>query len=257
MAKSSGGRRPSLLHAQILEIIKQHPTGISEGEMRTLLGIPTHDMAQFGRRRRELNSWYEIGRRRHGMSTLYYFIREREQARDASPLGIRIRAEVLAKANGRCSMCGRSVSGDGIKLHVDHMIPRDWGGPTELENLWALCEDCNQGKKAHFASLKIDSEIMRAVMANQSVHMRIGELLRAMNGAPVPSFLIDFVANQHDWRKRLRELRYLGWEIEVVQERRAGRRAEVSYRLVTSRPWPEEPTKTIRIYERNRSHQTG
>jgi len=32
-------------------------------------------------------------------------------------------------------------------LVVDHKIPREWGGETVSENLEAICEDCNAGKK--------------------------------------------------------------------------------------------------------------
>jgi 5-methylcytosine-specific restriction endonuclease McrA len=35
-----------------------------------------------------------------------------------------------------------------VKLQVDHIVPIDWGGKTDLSNLQALCEDCNAGKQA-------------------------------------------------------------------------------------------------------------
>lgn len=41
---------------KILELMKQHPEGISEGEIREELQIPAAEQSSFGRRRRELNS---------------------------------------------------------------------------------------------------------------------------------------------------------------------------------------------------------
>jgi hypothetical protein len=73
-------------------------------------------------------------------------------------------------------MCGRTIAEDEIKLVVDHKTPRDWNGTNDRENLQALCYECNAGKKAHFASL--DPELMKKAMGSNSVHVRIGELLK-------------------------------------------------------------------------------
>ena len=35
---------------------------------------------------------------------------------------------------------------DGVKLHVDHILPVSRGGKTVMSNLQTLCEDCNCGK---------------------------------------------------------------------------------------------------------------
>ncbi len=57
-----------------------------------------------------------------------------------------LRYEVLRRDNFRCKICGRSQE-DGVKLHVDHILPVSKGGKTEMNNLRTLCEDCNLGKK--------------------------------------------------------------------------------------------------------------
>lgn len=41
--------------------------------------------------------------------------------------------------------CGRGRE-DGVKLHVDHIVPVSRGGKTVMSNLQTLCEDCNCGK---------------------------------------------------------------------------------------------------------------
>ena len=49
----------------------------------------------------------------------------------------------------RCQSCGNGVK-DNVKLHVDHKVPVEWGGTNEDDNLWVLCDGCNQAKKAFF-----------------------------------------------------------------------------------------------------------
>lgn len=58
-----------------------------------------------------------------------------------------MRYEVLRRDNFRCVLCGASA-GDGVQLHVDHIVPLAKGGKTELSNLRTLCDRCNLGKGA-------------------------------------------------------------------------------------------------------------
>jgi len=58
-------------------------------------------------------------------------------------LSIRKRFFVLKRDRYRCRMCGRS----GVELEVDHKIPIAQGGSDALDNLQALCFDCNRGKR--------------------------------------------------------------------------------------------------------------
>ena len=237
---------------RILEVIKQHPEGISEGEIREILNIPA-EQTNFGRRRRDLNYHYVIETRREGSKVLYVYKGPREQPRDTAQISPRLRAQALHAARGRCGMCGRTIEKHGIVLVVDHKVPREWGGLTEPDNLWAICEDCNQGKKNYFKSL--DAAWMRKVMGHKSVHVRLGETLKAFKGEPVPMDTLEFVANQDDWKKRIRDLRYLGWKIEISKKKLPGGRVSSYYRLIQSKPWPEDPTSEVRRYERERSER--
>jgi hypothetical protein len=147
-------------------------------------------------------------------------------------------------------MCGASVE-DGARLVIDHKVPREWGGKTQRENLWALCTDCNAGKKHHFSSQ--DADIMKKVMCHKSVHVRLGEFLKASRPHGVPAYAMEFVADQADWMKRTRELRYLGWAIETERRKLPSGKVIAQYLLRRSRPWPPDPTAEIHRFERRRA----
>ena len=248
MAKPALGQ----IHEKILALLKEHPEGLSEGEMRAAIGMKPEEQIQFGRRRRDLHYYYRIDKKRIGKKTVYIYRGPLEVPRDATPTDAKTRALVLHAAHGRCGMCGRTIEKHGITLVVDHKIPREWGGKTEPENLWAICEECNQGKKNLFAS--VDSAAMRSAIRHDSVHVRMGELLKGAGvGEPVPSHMIDIVANQDEWRKRLRELRYLGWEIAAIRTYLPGGRFQSAYRLDKFTEWPPDPSGWIRNYEQERA----
>lgn len=56
-----------------------------------------------------------------------------------------LRYDVFARDGYRCCICGASQK-DGVKLHVDHIIPVSKGGKTVMNNLQTLCDRCNLGK---------------------------------------------------------------------------------------------------------------
>lgn len=57
-----------------------------------------------------------------------------------------LRYDIMKRDGFRCVLCGRGAE-DGVKLHVDHIIPVSKGGKTVRSNLRTLCEDCNVGKR--------------------------------------------------------------------------------------------------------------
>ena len=60
-----------------------------------------------------------------------------------------LRYDVMKRDGFRCVLCGRTAN-DGVKLHVDHILPVAKGGKTEMSNLRTLCEYCNLGKSAKY-----------------------------------------------------------------------------------------------------------
>lgn len=56
-----------------------------------------------------------------------------------------LRYEVLKRAGSRCENCG--ISNKLRSLEADHILPRNKGGKTILDNLQALCWKCNSEKR--------------------------------------------------------------------------------------------------------------
>jgi hypothetical protein len=150
-------------------------------------------------------------------------------------------------------MCGGSADKREDLLVAVYYVSREPEQSDESENLRVICEERNPGSDG---SLDLsEPEWMGAVKAHESVHMRLGETLKAFPGQPVSAATLGLVANQSGWRSRLRELRYLGWDIDSYNKKMPGGRVSSFYRLNKSKPWPSDPTGAIREYERRRAER--
>lgn len=76
-----------------------------------------------------------------GFNSLHYDFVKRERALLTDSL----RYDILRRDGFRCQICGATAR-DGVKLHIDHIIPVSKGGKTEPQNLRTLCDRCNFGK---------------------------------------------------------------------------------------------------------------
>lgn len=203
--------------------------------------------SQRGRRVRDLYPFFQIDKT-PGRVPRYQLIARKPPLPDDKLIDRRTRAQVLQPQ--RCAMCGRTPLEDSIKLDVDHKLPREWGGTNDLENLQPLCKDCNGGKKDHFRTYDpFISQIRQAAIYDEP-QRRIGELLMAFGTDTwVRSDVIAIVANakehQEDWHRRMRDLRYLGWQY-TVKTKWEGGRVRSFYRLVHSHPWPDSIAAAIK-----------
>ena len=156
-------------------------------------------------------------------------------------LSLHRRAQALAP--GICAQCGRSPVRHGVVLEVDLRVPPEWGGTTDPENLWPLCEDCLEGKRRYLETYSSYSEQIRHAAGFHEPQRRIGELLLALKDEWVPSELIGIVASagefQTDYERRIRELRALGWDYKSRKAYGEGARVRVYYQVVKWAPWPE------------------
>lgn len=243
----------TIIHRRILELLVANPQGLSITEIRKLLSLGGEEQQHLDRRMRDLDEEHNIERVRSEGATLYVYRGPREIPRQRGPIQKKVRGEVLLRANGACAMCGRTIAKHGITLQVDHIIPVEWGGSSEIENLQALCEEDNAAKKAYFAGF--DQELMKKVFAFPKVHQRIGQLLIALQPGYVESFLLGAVAGQEDWQKRLRELRTLGWEIEVRKTKQPNGRVTSAYKVAKWNQLSDDPAADIRRIEKERGSQ--
>ena len=56
-----------------------------------------------------------------------------------------IRHYVYKQADGKCVLCGRSISKE--EFTIDHIIPLSMGGENDIDNFQCTCYACNQFKK--------------------------------------------------------------------------------------------------------------
>jgi len=212
----------------------------------TYYGVPH---SQTERRKRALRDVYlldvrteRVAGRRDPVYRLVGFLPEGGRTEGRRSVNGKARAEVLTRYHSRCTMCGKTPTEDGIKLEIDHIVPLEWGGTNSPENLQPLCRECNAGKKAHYSSFDENAEAIKAAIGREGVHERIGELLKALEGQPVPVELITIVAreeNAGDPTRRMRALRDLGWVI-TVSYRTEGKRKRSFYTLEHWEPYPPE-----------------
>lgn len=213
---------------------------LSIADIRKIMGVEAGQQEHLNRRMRELYRVFVVERSRKGRLSLYRLIRMRDVLLNTESISKADRAWALR--DKRCVQCGRTPEEDGVRLHADHKIPQEWGGTNDRENLQALCSDCNEGKKNLYASFNKYADKIKEATNYDEPHRRIGELLKAFKGEPVPSDLVEMVAKaktyQDDWQKRLRELRELGWEYSY-KRKREDNRVKTYFVLERYEPWPE------------------
>lgn len=129
------------------EIVKRYPTQTLKRH-----GIIDHERGRY--RLRDPYSPVDVEERAALIAIcdakLADFVERRQQmvwkhrSQNFDPVPGSIRWRVLRRAMGRCEACG--ISAAERALHVDHVIPRSWGGSNDVSNFQALCSTCNVQK---------------------------------------------------------------------------------------------------------------
>lgn len=156
MSKEKGkklGKKKISAKAKILEFfLANMGRPVHWKELQKLTGI-----TEWGRRVRELRNemGYQIlsDKDRSDLSPGYYFM-ETDKRLPAFERNIskQLRAMVLERNGNTCRMCGAGA-GDAdpynpnrkVRLHIGHVLDKSKGGADTLENLRAVCSNCNEG----------------------------------------------------------------------------------------------------------------
>lgn len=140
-------------------------------------------------------------------------IEKRPVAAKRGNINKKMRFLVFERDNFTCQSCGRTPKDDGIKLSPDHIVPVEWGGQTTLENLQALCSECNEGKQAWVKGE--DKEVMALVSQQTSTENRLRVYLEAHPNEEISVEKLAVVAKTREWTRQLRYLKpHYGMHIE-------------------------------------------
>ena len=107
------------------------------------------------------------------------------------------RHNIFERDNNTCQYCGKTF--DRKDLNLDHVIPRDRGGPTSWENIVCSCISCNTRK---------------ANNTPQEVGMHLIRKPRRPKWRPFVQINLGF--NHHESWKHFIDLAY--WNVELGEE---------------------------------------
>lgn len=248
------GSRQWLLYALLH---RRQPNPPTETELRFYLETVGADAGDLPQLLTLLTDHFDISHVRDKAGDVRYQLADWQATEPSSREGkisLRLRAEVLAPQ--RCTQCGRRPVPHGVVLVVARRIPLLWGGSNERENLEPLCEDCTEGRQQYFAKWDHCADRIREAANQDEPQVRLGELLKAFEGEWVRSDLLQAVASakeyQDDWQRRLRDLRFLGWDYQYQNRRDEGARTWSYYRLRRSCRWPDNIHAAIKAEETRR-----
>lgn len=138
-----------------------------------------------------------------------YILRSDEPVREPQirkNISERLRYAVLQRDNSTCQRCGANIHNTpNVKLVVDHKIPVDIGGETNIDNLWTLCSNCNGGKQAFFQDE--DTETMNYVMSFNSAYNRLKAYFESYPNTVTSPTKLAIISQVRDWERTLRKIR--------------------------------------------------
>lgn len=129
----------------------------------------------------------------------------RNEPKDSRYISTKLRSLVMIRDNSTCQMCGRNVKDDNIQIHIDHIVPLEWGGQTVLENLQCLCSNCNEGKKNYVASE--NPLLMERISNTTRCIERLGLYFDYYANREIGVDKLSVIAKTRDWTREVRRLR--------------------------------------------------
>ncbi|ORT99401.1 HNH endonuclease [Anaerovibrio sp. JC8] len=140
----------------------------------------------------------------------------------------KLRFLVFNRDNFTCQGCGRTVSDDAIKLSPDHIVPVEWGGKTELDNLQALCRECNEGKQAWVKGE--DTAVMKEVSNQTNTEDRLKVYFLHHPNEPIAADRLSVIAKTREWTRQIRYLRaHTGMKIKYIPKNKSRKILRDSY----------------------------
>lgn len=64
-----------------------------------------------------------------------------------------LRQGISDQADHRCGYCRSAEETVGASMEIDHIVPLALGGPTDEENLWLACSQCNDHENDRAATV--------------------------------------------------------------------------------------------------------
>lgn len=137
----------------------------------------------------------------------YYFpySTPQNEAKDSRYISKKLAAMVMLRDNSTCQMCGKNVKDDHVRLHIDHVIPHEWGGKTELDNLQCLCSECNEGKK-NWATGE-PQELMVEISKATSTSERLKKYFEYYANQEIDVDKLAVIGKSREWTRQLRYVR--------------------------------------------------
>ena len=87
-----------------------------------------------------------------------------------TPDSTRSRFIILERDKFKCIYCGKSSIEDGVKLHVDHVVPVIEGGQGRASNLVTACQKCNIRKHTKVFSSDVLERILDVIEKRNKEH---------------------------------------------------------------------------------------
>ena len=211
---------------KLLKYMKEH---VGEWVSRDDLKEVVNNVGGWERSLRSLrDDGYEVEYNPSNKSYIFPYKDPVNEPKDSRYINKKLRAMILTRDNSTCQMCGKTVKDDGVKLVIDHVIPLNWGGKTELDNLQALCESCNEGKKAFVKGE--NSELMEDISKASNAKERLRLYFEYYYNIPIGVDKLSVIARTRDWTRQLRMLRQeYNMDIEYLAPNKKEQRERASY----------------------------